>query len=399
MINFKLATLNLKSKKFKYTIIFILIMIMSITLFASNTLLVSMKNGIETSKNKLGADIIITPSKYEETAQNALFNGEICTLTMNKNWEDKVKEIDGVKNVSSELYLATLPGASCCDGMIQLIAIDPNNDFLITPWLEKSNMQGLKDDEIILGYNFKIKPGEKIKYYNREFTVVANMDETGLGYDASAFISYEAADKIIKDKSHNGKFDFDSSFDVASMIFIRTEENADPAVVKELITARFGNSEIMPYSTSGKFSEFSKEMNSFKTFAIFMDVLLIIVIIISLLAIETITTVQRRNEIGSMYTVGISKNRIIKIFTIEYLIVSLVAIIISIVVTELIFVFFHEWIRSLFNMPIIIPGVGDTAFMLVKQILLSLVIMIISLSSSFIWIKKESPADMIKEVN
>ena len=391
----KVALSNIKFFKFKYIIIFLLIFITSISIFTSDILLKSINEGLEKSQDRLGADAIIVPSGYEDSVENTLFNGTPCTLTFDKKWEEKIKQIDGVKQTSSQLYLATLPEESCCDGEIQLIAIDPKNDFLISPWLSENNISDLKNDEIILGSNFKIPIGDTVTYYNKKFTVAAIMNQTGMGYDKSAFISFDAANEIVK--NNKTKFTFNNVNNTCSMIFVKAKDiNAD--VMKEMIKSRFGTNEINVYTTDKKINDFKNEVNNFKILGSIMNVIIIILSTIALFAINTITIIQRKNEIGSMLTVGITKNKIIKIYLTENLLISFISIIISILFTTLLMYLFNTSIQNILNIPFVLPSIIKLLLISLKLIIINILIIIVALSNGFKWIYKKSPSEMIKEV-
>lgn len=63
---------------------------------------------------------------------------------------EKVKNTEGIEEVTPQLYVATL-SASCCSYPVQIIGIDYETDFLIKPWLQKTLNRDLKDDEAIIG--------------------------------------------------------------------------------------------------------------------------------------------------------------------------------------------------------------------------------------------------------
>ena len=148
MNNLKLAWLNIKAKKFKYIIIFLLIMVASISIYTSNILHLSFNNGLNSARQKLGADIIIVPSNQDKDVEKTLFEGVPCTLTFDSSISKNISTLKNVEKTCSQLYIATLSGADCCDNSTQLIAFSYKDDFVIGPWIKES-ITNLKDDEII----------------------------------------------------------------------------------------------------------------------------------------------------------------------------------------------------------------------------------------------------------
>lgn len=398
MICVKLAWLNIKGKKFKYTVIFALLFITSLAVYAGEVIQNSMKKGLEVTRNRIGADIIVVPDGFVSETEDALFKGKACTLNFKRDWESVLKDTEGVDKTSSQLYLASLSDSACCDGNVQLIAVDLSNDFSVGPWIEEHDIRTLKNDEIILGASFNKKAGDSVTYYNKKFRVLAVMEETGAGYDNCAFISYEAAREMAEDERNKNSFPFSADEDVTSMVLIQVEENEDPMLLKKNIEKEYGSEGIAVYSVTSKVSELAGELTKFEVFGTVMNVCLILLAGIALFAVFTITTFQRKNEIGSMLTVGINKRKIINIFLLEYVIVSGVALLSAIVLISVVTVFFQNAIKNLLEVPFILVQGSDSIGIILRLIAVHILVFICSVSSSFYWIYKKNPSDMIKEV-
>lgn len=398
MINLRLAWLNIRGKRFKYTIIFLLIFLTSIGIYTGDVLFTSMKKGLKITQDRIGADVIVVPDGFVSEAEDALFKGKACTLNFDRQWEAKLRKTEDVRKVTSQLYLATLAGASCCDGEIQLIAIDLPNDFVVGPWMKMNNITRLQDDEIILGSSFKVEKGEYITYYYRKFKVVAVLDETGAGYDKSAFISYEAANRMAFDERNKNTFPFRKNENVISMCFLRITEGKDPMKVKSNVEKQYGAEGIAAYSVTSKINEFSKKVLEFQRFGNIMNVWIVLISSIALFAIHTITTFQRKNEVGSMLTVGIGKRRMIYIFFLEYILVTCISIVSAICVINVGVFFFQSEIKNLLELPFILIQFTDSMRIIAKLFGMNALIIIWSVLWSFYWIYMKNPVDMIKEV-
>ena len=398
MISLKLALWNIKGKKFKYTIIFLLLFVTSLGVYAGEVLQNSMKKGLEVTQSRLGADIIVVPEGFVSQTEDALFKGKACTLNFERSWESVLRETEGVNKISSQLYITSLSDADCCDGSIQLIAIDLLNDFAVGPWIGEHHITDLENDEIILGASFNKEVGDYVTYYNRQFKVIAVLDETGAGYDKSAFISYEAARLMADDERNKNSFPFSSKEDVTSMVLIKVDENVDPMVLKNDIEKKYGEKGIAIYSVTSKVNELAEEAAKFQIFGTVMNVEIIILASIALFAVHTITTFQRRNEIGSMLTVGIGKNKIISIFLLEYVMVAVMSLVSAIALISIVIVFFRNAIQNLLGVPFIPVQGLDSLRIILRLILVHIVVLCCSVTSSFYWICKKNPSDMIKEV-
>ena len=129
-----------------------------------------------------------------------------------------------------------------------------------------------------------------------------------------------------------------------------------------------------------------------------MNVEIIILAGIALFAVHTITTFQRRNEIGSMLTVGIGKNKIISIFLLEYVMVAVMSLVSAIALISIVIVFFRNAIQNFLGVPFIPVQALDSLRIILRLILVHIVVLCCSVTSSFYWIYKKNPSDMIKEV-
>ena len=56
---------------------------------------------------------------------------------------DQVKKTDGIDKISPQLYIASLD-AACCSVPVQIVAFEPESDFIVQPWMSGSNVSELK---------------------------------------------------------------------------------------------------------------------------------------------------------------------------------------------------------------------------------------------------------------
>lgn len=389
----RLALKNIDHKRFKYVMIFFVIMVFSISLFCETFFSKSLTNGLEQAKMRLGADLIVVPKGESSTAERTLFEGKPCTLTFSTSRSKEISHLSDVKSACSETYIATLPGASCCDGQTQLIAFDPKNDFIVGAWINES-VADLKDNEIVLGSNYVLNVGDTVKYYNKHFTVRAKLTQTGLGYDQSAFITYGAAQEIVT--KNPDKFSFSNVHDVTSMTFLRLNDPDRINVVKQKIEQNVPD--VSPYTTNNKMHTISRELSNLSIFGKLGKVAVTLLTALSLFSILTLTTVPRKNEIGTCLTIGIPKDKIIGIFFLEYLIVSFLSILCSFLGATAFFLLFSEQILSVFELPAVSLSIREIFVLFCRIIGMNLLLSILSILFPFIWIKRSEPAILTKEI-
>ena len=113
-------------------------LILSAALFTSRVLTESMKTCIDKTVDRIGADVIVAPGEYESDLSDSLFSGGLCSFYFEKSLMDQVKKTDGIDKISPQLYIASLD-AACCSVPVQIVAFEPESDFIVQPWMSGSN--------------------------------------------------------------------------------------------------------------------------------------------------------------------------------------------------------------------------------------------------------------------
>lgn len=393
-----LALNNIRYQRFRSIIVFVLLVITTVALFLSDFLTESMSEGITKTADRIGADLIVVPDTFVSSIENALFLGKPCTVNFDRSWIDKIGAIEGVKKVSSQLYLSSL-SQDCCDSSLQLIAFDNKTDFTVTPWLSKEGIASLKDNEIILGSNIKKKIGDQVKYFGRIFTVKDVLDESGMGYDSCAFINYEAAYDVAKDTTYKNILPFSSDNDVISMVLVDIDENETVSEVKDKIISQYGEDGIAVYTTNELLTKFTDNLRNLKVYGEILKILFLLLAVASLYAIFTITIHQRRHEFGSMLSVGIPREMIVRMLLWEMLLIIIAASIVGISLVCGVIIPFHIRIKSLLKIPYLLPDESKILSMIIKMFVINFIICGVTSFQSFWKFSRAQAAELIKEEN
>jgi putative ABC transport system permease protein len=393
-----IALTNLKYQSFRTMILFVLLLVTTVALFLGDFLTESMSEGIAETSQRIGADIIVVPNTFVSSVENSLFLGKPCTVNFSIDWLDKISSVKGVKKVSSQLYISSL-SADCCENSLQLIALDIHTDFTIVPWLSKDGVKSLKDNEIILGSNMKKNIGDTVKYFGRKFIVKDRLDETGMGYDNSAFISYEAAYKIANDPIYKSALPFQSGKQMISMVLLNIDKKYNLAEVKKNIENKYGKSDILVYSTSELLTKFSNNLENIKVYGNFIKVLFLILSATSLYAMLSIMIYLRRHEFGSMISVGVPRTKIIQMLVCEMTYIVVLASIIGIGIVCAVIIPFNMQIKSMFTIPYLLPSSGIIIAMSLKTFIVNLLVCSAASFQSFWKFSKIEAAELIKEEN
>ncbi|MCC8167212.1 MAG: FtsX-like permease family protein, partial [Planctomycetes bacterium] len=167
------------------------------TMFGGALLTESVRNGIDSLSRRLGADILVVPHGYDKKLQAALLRGEPSTFYIKGDLTEKIRSLPGVQKAAPQLYLATL-NASCCTVPIQLIAYDPESDFVIKPWAASALTRPPEDDEIVVGSSIIGDVGNELSLFGQRFKIAARLDRTGMGFDTTVFMTMRNARKMLR---------------------------------------------------------------------------------------------------------------------------------------------------------------------------------------------------------
>jgi putative ABC transport system permease protein len=354
-----------------------------------------MQYGVEQASIRIGADIIVVPSDYSDDVKEALFEGNACTILFKDNLTDEIKNIEGVSQTSGQLYLKTLSLSCCSASNIQIIALNPDTDFTVSAWMKNGEIENLGENEMIVGSACGLSEGEKITFFDKEFTVADTLEETGMGYDTSIFISYDTANEITSSPDY--KDIFDEKTDLVSMILVNVSDDYEIKNVRRNISSKYYSNGISVYATNNLVENLSKQLNRFKNFGTVMNVFVILLSAVSIFSLVTLTFYRRRNRVGSLLSVGIGKRKIIRVFLTEYFYLTVSGAIAGILLV-CIFVFpLHSVIKQILDIPYSFIGLKNMAFLMFKTLFVNIIIMLIGASFSFCKIISSEPSVLAEE--
>ncbi|NOZ77274.1 MAG: ABC transporter permease, partial [Euryarchaeota archaeon] len=165
---------NIHRKPFRSLALTISVAMAAATLFSGTLLMKSVENSIELGASRLGADIIVVPEGAETSAQATLLGGQPSTFYMDKKVLELVREVDGVKQATPQLFIETASKACCVGWKVLLIGFDPETDMTVIPWVKASlDKEEIGPDDLIIGGGFYWDKGQKLRFFGHMFNVVA----------------------------------------------------------------------------------------------------------------------------------------------------------------------------------------------------------------------------------
>lgn len=166
-------------------------------IFCVVTVYQGVSSGIEISKQRLGADIVIVPESVKLEPSLVLFGGATEHTYMSKNVLNSIQSIPGIRRATPQFFTQSL-SADCHDIGTQnrMLGYDPESDWVIEPWLKKLHKTELKDNEVILGAKIPIWTENRISILGKWYSIVSIAEETGTSLDYSLFVSMEEARRV-----------------------------------------------------------------------------------------------------------------------------------------------------------------------------------------------------------
>lgn len=189
---------SLLHRKLQALSIIIAIAISIAIIFCITALYKGIHSGMEISKQRMGADIVVIPGGLTIEPSLYLFGGATANTYMPKDTLDAVRNIPGVTNATPQFFTNTLT-ADCHDigTNNRMLGYDPASDWIVGPWLKKIHKNELSADEVILGAKIPIWVENKIAILGKWYTIVAIAEETGTTLDYSLFVSMDEARRVV----------------------------------------------------------------------------------------------------------------------------------------------------------------------------------------------------------
>ncbi len=301
---------NLKRKMSRTILLSVFMFFMVFMIFSLTSIFGSMKEGLENTVKRTGADILLVPKDYFSSVKDALFLGIPSTVYFDSSLADKVAKEAGVAKVSSQMFLATIYDSPCCDEAVQMIAYHPESDFLIQPWITKQLKRSIPDGQIVAGSRLSYKKGDTAIFFGRKFTVAGKLQETGMGYDNSVFLNFNTAEELLKEPVVKNYLAIGDKKEVVSLITVKADKKADIKKLAKALQNKYEKSNVS-VETPGRLVESTRSaLKQYAACFIFVGAILTAFTFAALVSIFTITMNERKKEYGIIKSLGGSSLKI-----------------------------------------------------------------------------------------
>ncbi len=276
---------------------------------------------------------------------------------MDKSYIDQINDIDGIENISSQLYL-TSANASCCSVSLQIIGFDPDSDFTVTPWIKKSTTKELKHLDVIVGSDLDIFVGETIKFFNIDCNVISKLDKTGTNLDTSVYTNNETIKTLIQSSIDSGMNEF-SDIDpeqIISCILIKTKTNSDNMSIANIIKNRLPDTKA--YITKDMISDIAKNLSGTTNIISFLIIAIWLLGFIILFITFSINISERKKEFAIIQMAGASKIKMTKLIIIESLLLTISGSLLGLGIGLTCIIPFDQLIQTNIDIPFLLPDIS-----------------------------------------
>lgn len=167
--------------------------------FCIALMLRGVSDGLELSKQRMGADIVVVPRDVGISIDPSvmLFGGATENTYMPESVAGSIRSLKGVVSASPQFFTRKL-SADCHDigPAIRMAGYDAGSDWVIKPWLKKANINALADDDIILGSKVITWNQNYIFILGKQYNIASIAEETGTTLDYSIFVNMAEARRV-----------------------------------------------------------------------------------------------------------------------------------------------------------------------------------------------------------
>lgn len=280
------------------------------------------KGSIERIINRLGGDVMIVPAGAMTSAQQFLIESKRSTFYMEREIFDKIRALEPIDKIIYHIYLSTMYGVCCGVSAAQIIAFNPENDFVVSSWIKETLKKELQRGEVIVGSTayeewqllFRIEDAALI--LGKNFKIAGVLESTGTVFDNTILMREDDVMEIMEKGLAAKKIDTNK----ISVIFVKLKKGYDPESTARLIEERFLEVDAVARGEIGRgLRNTLSDLN--KVFFITVS----LTTALSLLMISAFFTAiinERMREIGILRSLGAKRIHLFGIFLSEAIIIG-----------------------------------------------------------------------------
>jgi putative ABC transport system permease protein len=300
---------NLKAKPVRAACLVLVVAVLSFTLFGGSLLALNLRQGLAAMTRRFGADMMVVPQGAGEQAQAVLLTGAIGYFYFDSGIADSIVRTKGVACASPQFFLASL-STECCDAPVQLIAYDPETDFVVQPWIAEKHSGSVGDGQVVVGSRIDLRPNGTIQLFNYEYPVAAQLSSSASGLDTSIFMTMNTMRSLVG-RAHAEKYNFlaDNYGDNAiSAVLVKTDPAESMASLAYAI--RRENEGVEVLVSQGIFSRISQALSGLVYYIRVFAAILWALAFVVLAAVFSGSIHERKKEFALLRILGATRKKL-----------------------------------------------------------------------------------------
>ena len=321
-------------------------------------MVMSLSGGLNSLSARLGADIVVVP--YSATSKvsydSIIIQGEPGQFYMDSKYYDEIKdEISGIEKITAQFYLASAK-ASCCSSRLQIIGFDPETDFSVQPWIEKSYSDKLGLYDTVVGSDVTPNTDMTIAIYGKTLKVQSVLDKTGTELDHAIYVNTETMKELIKahnEKNPNQEREVNPD-NVVSSVLIKVSNGYDiDSVVADI---NLHVRQVKAIRTQNMISDVADSLSGVSgMISALMIAVWALSVIIMAIAFTMIMN-ERKKEFAVLRVLGASRARLAGFVFKENAILTLTGGVAGVLLTAIIILLFSPLIEQSIGLPFLLPN-------------------------------------------
>lgn len=270
-----------------------------------------MDEGLELSRQRLGADAVLIPKYAPTQSEELLFTAVPENVYMKKEVYEQAKELEGIAQMTPQFFAQTLELGCCEPGEeARIIGFDFESDFVLTPFLKAQGISFIGERDLLIGSSMDSGIlGDDYMILNTQLFALGQLEVTGTGLDKTLFMDIDTCRQLcLENEILSQSWQHRSPYDYISVIMVRLEDGVDPdSFVQQVADSGI---EIRAVLTSETISSLQNQLKVTKSLMLALWAACMVVAVMSLFGRFSALAKERKKEIGLLRALGLKKRQV-----------------------------------------------------------------------------------------
>ena len=258
--------------------------------------------------------------------------------------------------------------------MVQLIAYDPETDFVVRPWMAEKHGGSVEDGQIVAGNRITVRADNTIRLLGHNYPVAARLSRSASGLDTSIFMTMNTMRLLIGRARAEG-YDFlavqekEMERRAVSAVLAKIDPSNPPARLAQTIQRE--NAGVDVVVSQSVFSRISEALAGLSTYIRLFSIILWVLSLIVLAAVFSGSIHERKKEFAVLRIIGATRGKLAGIVLCESAITGIAGGAAGIVLASLVVFPFSTLISERLGLPYLDAPLSNVTLLVLGSLLLS----------------------------